>query len=78
MVDAETLIIKDRVSRMMAAMDEIQRLWDFVVNERSFCMYRIKVPKYNGYSVPKLANPDIVELYSRNVSSKKFIALWRR
>ncbi|CAG8452049.1 4542_t:CDS:2 [Acaulospora morrowiae] len=31
-----------------------------------FCMYRIKVPKYNGYSVPILANPDIVEVYSSN------------
>ena len=26
-----------------------------------FCMYRIKAPKYDGLSVPILANPDIVE-----------------
>lgn len=33
-----------------------------------FCMYRIKAPKgNNGYWVPILANPDIVERYSDNV-----------
>ncbi|CAG8792607.1 15118_t:CDS:2, partial [Gigaspora rosea] len=33
-----------------------------------FCMYRIKAPKgENGYWVPILANPDIVEQYSENV-----------
>lgn len=33
-----------------------------------FCMYRIKTPKGpNGYWVPILANPDIVEHYSDNV-----------
>lgn len=33
-----------------------------------FCMYRIKAPKGNdGYWVPVLANPDIVERYSDNV-----------
>ncbi|ODV77973.1 glycosyltransferase family 2 protein [Suhomyces tanzawaensis NRRL Y-17324] len=33
-----------------------------------FCMYRIKAPKgKNGYWVPILANPDIVERYSDNV-----------
>ncbi|KXN73036.1 glycosyltransferase family 2 protein, partial [Conidiobolus coronatus NRRL 28638] len=33
-----------------------------------FCMYRIKSPKgRNGYWVPILANPDIVEYYSENV-----------
>ncbi|KAI8393356.1 chitin synthase-domain-containing protein [Radiomyces spectabilis] len=33
-----------------------------------FCMYRIKAPKGpNGYWVPVLANPDIVEHYSENV-----------
>ncbi|CAO3589037.1 unnamed protein product [Absidia cylindrospora] len=33
-----------------------------------FCMYRIKAPKGpNGYWVPILANPDIVERYSENV-----------
>lgn len=33
-----------------------------------FCMYRIKAPKGNdGYWVPILANPDIVERYSDNV-----------
>lgn len=33
-----------------------------------FCMYRIKAPKGNeGYWVPILANPDIVERYSNNV-----------
>ncbi|KAG0167648.1 Chitin synthase, class 3 [Apophysomyces sp. BC1015] len=33
-----------------------------------FCMYRIKAPKGpNGYWVPILANPDIVEHYSENV-----------
>ncbi|CAG8641711.1 2684_t:CDS:2, partial [Acaulospora colombiana] len=31
-----------------------------------FCMYRIRAPKYDGYSVPILANPDIVEVYSSN------------
>ncbi|CAO3623659.1 unnamed protein product [Cunninghamella blakesleeana] len=33
-----------------------------------FCMYRIKAPKgNNGYWVPILANPDIIELYSENI-----------
>ncbi|OMJ13131.1 Chitin synthase D [Smittium culicis] len=33
-----------------------------------FSMYRIKAPKgYNGYWVPILSNPDIVENYSENV-----------
>ncbi|CAI2176516.1 16911_t:CDS:2 [Funneliformis geosporum] len=33
-----------------------------------FCMYRIKSPKGpNGYWVPILANPDIVEQYSENI-----------
>ncbi|KAI8984616.1 chitin synthase-domain-containing protein [Mycotypha africana] len=33
-----------------------------------FCMYRIKAPKGpNGYWVPILANPDIVQHYSENV-----------
>ncbi|CAG8497369.1 6235_t:CDS:2, partial [Scutellospora calospora] len=33
-----------------------------------FCMYRIKAPKgENGYWVPILANPDIVEQYSENI-----------
>lgn len=33
-----------------------------------FCMYRIKAPKGpNGYWVPILANPDVVEHYSENV-----------
>ncbi|KAI8068322.1 chitin synthase-domain-containing protein [Gongronella butleri] len=33
-----------------------------------FCMYRIKAPKGpNGYWVPIMANPDIVERYSENV-----------
>ncbi|RKP07402.1 chitin synthase-domain-containing protein, partial [Thamnocephalis sphaerospora] len=31
-----------------------------------FSMYRIKAPKHDGYSVPVLANPDIVEMYSSN------------
>ncbi|KAL7751572.1 ATP-dependent RNA helicase [Sorochytrium milnesiophthora] len=31
-----------------------------------FCAYRIKVPKSDGYCVPILANPDIVENYSQN------------
>lgn len=35
-----------------------------------FCMYRIKAPKGdNGYWVPILANPDIVERYSDNVTN---------
>jgi len=29
-------------------------------------MYRIKAPKYEGYFVPIIANPDIVEAYSSN------------
>lgn len=34
-----------------------------------FCMYRIKTPKGdNGYWVPILANPDIVERYADNVT----------
>ncbi|KAI8100114.1 chitin synthase [Halteromyces radiatus] len=32
-----------------------------------FCMYRIKAPKGEGFYVPILANPDIVERYSENV-----------
>ncbi|CAG8771028.1 16338_t:CDS:1, partial [Dentiscutata heterogama] len=31
-----------------------------------FCMYRIKVPKYDGHIVPILANPDVVEMYASN------------
>jgi chitin synthase len=37
-----------------------------------FSMYRIKVPKgSNGYWVPILANPDIVQEYSQNVVESK-------
>ncbi|KAI9143150.1 chitin synthase-domain-containing protein [Paraphysoderma sedebokerense] len=32
-----------------------------------FCMYRIKAPKRDGYWVPIIANPEIVEQYSENV-----------
>jgi len=32
-----------------------------------FCMWRIKAKKPNGYWVPILCNPDIVETYSENV-----------
>ncbi|CAG8516943.1 4579_t:CDS:2 [Paraglomus brasilianum] len=31
-----------------------------------FCMYRIKAPKSDGYFVPILANPDIVDAYASN------------
>lgn len=33
-----------------------------------FCMYRIKAPKGTGYWVPVLASPDIVDLYSENIT----------
>lgn len=33
-----------------------------------FCMYRIKAPKDQGYWVPILASPDIVDLYSENIT----------
>ena len=32
-----------------------------------FCMYRIKAPKGDGFFVPILGNPEIVEQYSENV-----------
>ncbi|CAI2162259.1 14518_t:CDS:2 [Funneliformis geosporum] len=105
MVDADTLVMKDSVSRMVAAMERDPNVMGLcgetkIANKRTswvtmiqvfeyyishhlgksfesmfggvtclpgcFCMYRIKAPKYDGYSVPILANPDIVELYSSN------------
>ncbi|RIA83449.1 Glycosyltransferase Family 2 protein [Glomus cerebriforme] len=105
MVDADTLVMKDSVSRMVAAMERDPTVMGLcgetkIVNKTTnwvtmiqvfeyyishhlgksfesmfggvtclpgcFCMYRIKAPKYDGYSVPILANPDIVELYSSN------------
>ena len=42
-----------------------------------FSMYRIKAPKgANGFWVPILANPDIVEEYSQNVVESKFFFTW--
>ena len=32
-----------------------------------FCMYRIKAPKGDGFHVPILGNPEIVEQYSENI-----------
>ena len=31
-----------------------------------FCMYRVKIPKGDGYFVPILSNPDIVDEYASN------------
>ncbi|CAG8668926.1 7325_t:CDS:2 [Rhizophagus irregularis] len=105
MVDADTVVMKDSVSRMVAAMERDPTVMGLcgetkIVNKSTnwvtmiqvfeyyishhlgksfesmfggvtclpgcFCMYRIKAPKYDGYYVPILANPDIVELYSSN------------
>ncbi|RGB32277.1 Glycosyltransferase Family 2 protein, partial [Rhizophagus diaphanus] len=105
MVDADTIVMKDSVSRMVAAMERDPTVMGLcgetkIVNKSTnwvtmiqvfeyyishhlgksfesmfggvtclpgcFCMYRIKAPKYDGYFVPILANPDIVELYSSN------------
>ncbi|CAG8463409.1 7192_t:CDS:2 [Funneliformis mosseae] len=105
MVDADTLVMKDSVSRMVAAMERdptvmglcgetkiankktswvtMIQVFEYYISHHlgksfesifggvtclpgCFCMYRIKAPKCNGFSVPILANPDIVELYSSN------------
>ncbi|KAF9298732.1 Chitin synthase, class 3 [Linnemannia elongata] len=107
MVDADTKVYPDSLSRMIAAMAHdhdimglcgetkianktdswvtmIQVFEYYISHHMSkafesmfggvtclpgcFCMYRIKAPKGpNGYWVPILANPDIVEHYSENV-----------
>ncbi|KAF9289779.1 glycosyltransferase family 2 protein [Linnemannia elongata] len=107
MVDADTKVYPDSLSRMIAAMahdHEIMGLcgetkianktdswvtmiqvFEYYISHHMskafesmfggvtclpgcFCMYRIKAPKGpNGYWVPILANPDIVEHYSENV-----------
>ncbi|KAG0307680.1 Chitin synthase, class 3 [Dissophora globulifera] len=107
MVDADTKVYPDSLSRMIAAMahdHEIMGLcgetkianktdswvtmiqvFEYYISHHlskafesmfggvtclpgCFCMYRIKAPKgSNGYWVPILANPDIVEHYSENV-----------
>ncbi|KAF9337860.1 Chitin synthase, class 3 [Podila minutissima] len=107
MVDADTKVYPDSLSRMIAAMahdHEIMGLcgetkianktdswvtmiqvFEYYISHHMskafesmfggvtclpgcFCMYRIKAPKgSNGYWVPILANPDIVEHYSENV-----------
>ncbi|KAF9113168.1 Chitin synthase, class 3 [Mortierella sp. AM989] len=107
MVDADTKVYPDSLSRMIAAMahdPEIMGLcgetkianktdswvtmiqvFEYYISHHMskafesmfggvtclpgcFCMYRIKAPKGpNGYWVPILANPDIVEHYSENV-----------
>ncbi|KAF9923858.1 Chitin synthase, class 3 [Linnemannia zychae] len=107
MVDADTKVYPDSLSRMVAAMahdHEIMGLcgetkianktdswvtmiqvFEYYISHHMskafesmfggvtclpgcFCMYRIKAPKGpNGYWVPILANPDIVEHYSENV-----------
>ncbi|KAK9766033.1 ATP-dependent RNA helicase [Basidiobolus ranarum] len=105
MVDADTLVEEESVSRMVAAMERDSNVMGLcgetkVANKKQtwvtmiqvyeyyishhlgkafesifggvtclpgcFCMYRIKAPKCNDYSVPVLANPEIVELYSSN------------
>jgi len=106
MVDADTLVKPDSVSRMVAAMERdpkvmglcgetkianksgswvtMIQVFEYYISHHlgkafesifggvtclpgCFCMYRIKAPKYEGYSVPILCNPDIVEMYSSNV-----------
>jgi chitin synthase len=37
-----------------------------------FSMYRIKAPKGDGFWVPILANPEIIEEYSQNVVDSKY------
>ncbi|KAI9599362.1 chitin synthase-domain-containing protein [Syncephalis fuscata] len=108
MVDADTLVMPDALSYMVAAMERDPTVMGLcgetrVANKRQswvtmiqvyeyyishhlgkafesifggvtclpgcFCMYRIKAPKCDGYSVPVLANPDIVEMYSSNDTS---------
>ncbi|RKP26409.1 chitin synthase-domain-containing protein [Syncephalis pseudoplumigaleata] len=108
MVDADTLVMPDALTYMVAAMERDPNVMGLcgetrVANKRQswvtmiqvyeyyishhlgkafesifggvtclpgcFCMYRIKAPKYDGYSVPVLANPDIVEMYSSNDTS---------
>ncbi|ORX95185.1 hypothetical protein K493DRAFT_283022 [Basidiobolus meristosporus CBS 931.73] len=105
MVDADTLVEEDSVSRMVAAMERDSNVMGLcgetkVANKKQtwvtmiqvyeyyishhlgkafesifggvtclpgcFCMYRIKAPKCSDYSVPVLANPEIVALYSSN------------
>ncbi|CAG8612762.1 10216_t:CDS:2 [Paraglomus brasilianum] len=105
MVDADTLVKPDSVSRMVAAMERdpkvmglcgetkiankaeswvtMIQVFEYYISHHlgkafesifggvtclpgCFCMYRIKAPKYEGYFVPIIANPDIVEAYSSN------------
>nr|CAG8446972.1 8683_t:CDS:10 [Entrophospora candida] len=104
MVDADTVVKKDSVKHMIAAMERdptvmglcgetkianktaswvtMIQVFEYYISHHlgkafesifggvtclpgCFCMYRIKAPK-DGYSVPILANPDIVEVYSSN------------
>ncbi|KAJ9068828.1 ATP-dependent RNA helicase [Entomophthora muscae] len=105
MVDADTVVLPDAVSRMVAAMERdpaimglcgetkitnksqswvtMIQVYEYYISHHlgkafesifggvtclpgCFCMYRIKIPKSNGYAVPILANPDIVANYSSN------------
>ncbi|CAJ0899385.1 16088_t:CDS:10 [Entrophospora sp. SA101] len=107
MVDADTKIYPDSLTRMIACMSRDPnvmglcgetkianktdswvtaiQVFEYYINHHMqkafesifggvtclpgcFCMYRIKAPKGpNGYWVPILANPDIVEQYSENI-----------
>ncbi|KAG2171563.1 hypothetical protein INT43_008289 [Umbelopsis isabellina] len=107
MVDADTKIFPDSLSRLMSCMVKdpdiaglcgetkignktdswvsMMQVFEYYISHHQskafesifggvtclpgcFCMYRIKAPKGpNGYWVPILANPDIVEHYSENV-----------
>ncbi|CAG8538205.1 16860_t:CDS:10 [Cetraspora pellucida] len=66
MIDADTKVFPDSLVRMVASFESI--FGGVTCLPGCFCMYRIKAPKgENGYWVPILANPDIVEQYSENV-----------
>lgn len=106
MVDADTVVKHDSVSRMVSAMERdpkvmglcgetkisnktqswvtMIQVFEYYISHHlakafesifggvtclpgCFCMYRVMAPKSEGYQVPILANPDIVELYSSNV-----------
>ncbi|CAG8552813.1 10497_t:CDS:2, partial [Acaulospora colombiana] len=73
MVDADTKIFQDSLTRMVACMSRDSSIMGLcgetkIANKCDSWVTRIQAPKGpRGYWVPILANPDIVEHYSENI-----------
>ncbi|CAG8584068.1 10313_t:CDS:2, partial [Dentiscutata heterogama] len=73
MIDADTKVFPDSLVRMVACMSHDSSIMGLcgetkISNKNDTWVTRIQAPKgENGYWVPILANPDIVEQYSENV-----------